>query len=146
MFCSKCGKEVFDEAVVCPGCGCLLAENTKVKMVIKKDKQGLSLSIGSAHILLIISFVLMCVAGVFLWDSIVQAELYWGATRHVIPDNTATLIALICIICSVVMGALALIVAFFKKEKDWLILLTILNFIMTVSVLIMSIIGRAWAI
>lgn len=22
MFCSKCGKEIFDEAVVCPYCGC----------------------------------------------------------------------------------------------------------------------------
>lgn len=22
MFCSKCGKEITDEAVVCPGCGC----------------------------------------------------------------------------------------------------------------------------
>lgn len=22
MFCSKCGKEIFDEAVVCPNCGC----------------------------------------------------------------------------------------------------------------------------
>ena len=22
MFCSKCGKEIMDEAVICPGCGC----------------------------------------------------------------------------------------------------------------------------
>ena len=25
MFCSKCGKEIMDEAVVCPGCGCPVA-------------------------------------------------------------------------------------------------------------------------
>ena len=24
-FCSKCGKEIVDEAVVCPGCGCAVA-------------------------------------------------------------------------------------------------------------------------
>ena len=26
-FCQKCGKEIMDEAVVCPGCGCAAAEN-----------------------------------------------------------------------------------------------------------------------
>ena len=25
MFCSKCGKEIMDEAVICPGCGCPVA-------------------------------------------------------------------------------------------------------------------------
>ena len=24
MFCSKCGKEIMDEAVICPGCGCVV--------------------------------------------------------------------------------------------------------------------------
>lgn len=28
-FCSKCGKEIFDEAVVCPNCGCATAEAPK---------------------------------------------------------------------------------------------------------------------
>lgn len=27
-FCSKCGKEILDEAVVCPNCGCAVAPNT----------------------------------------------------------------------------------------------------------------------
>ena len=26
-FCQKCGKEIMDEAVVCPGCGCAVANN-----------------------------------------------------------------------------------------------------------------------
>lgn len=25
MFCSKCGKEIMDEAVICPACGCPVA-------------------------------------------------------------------------------------------------------------------------
>ena len=25
MFCSKCGKEIMDEDVICPGCGCPVA-------------------------------------------------------------------------------------------------------------------------
>lgn len=28
-FCSKCGKELFDEAVICPGCGCKAESNNK---------------------------------------------------------------------------------------------------------------------
>ena len=30
-FCSKCGKEVHDEAVICVGCGCRLNDNTFFK-------------------------------------------------------------------------------------------------------------------
>ena len=28
-FCQKCGKEIVDEAVICPGCGCAVAEEKK---------------------------------------------------------------------------------------------------------------------
>ena len=28
-FCQKCGKEIVDEAVVCPGCGCAILEAKK---------------------------------------------------------------------------------------------------------------------
>ena len=33
-FCSKCGKEIMDEAVVCPGCGCAV-EEVKAKSKIQ---------------------------------------------------------------------------------------------------------------
>ena len=33
-FCQKCGKEIMDEAVICPGCGCSV-ENTDVKKIEK---------------------------------------------------------------------------------------------------------------
>ena len=36
MFCSKCGKEVDDEAVVCLGCGCAVNESR-----VLKDNRGL---------------------------------------------------------------------------------------------------------
>lgn len=29
MFCRKCGKEVLDEAVVCPHCGCQISDTNK---------------------------------------------------------------------------------------------------------------------
>ena len=28
-FCQKCGKEIMDEAIICPGCGCNVAEEKK---------------------------------------------------------------------------------------------------------------------
>lgn len=36
MFCSKCGKEINDEAVVCVGCGCAVN-----KSKVLKDSRGL---------------------------------------------------------------------------------------------------------
>ena len=32
-FCSKCGKEIMDEAVVCPNCGCSAEKEVKTKEV-----------------------------------------------------------------------------------------------------------------
>ena len=32
MFCQKCGKEIIDEAVICPHCGCATGVKTKVEV------------------------------------------------------------------------------------------------------------------
>lgn len=46
MFCSKCGKEIDDEAFVCPGCGCLtgvhsVEKNTQTAqpMEVQRNKE-----------------------------------------------------------------------------------------------------------
>ena len=31
MFCKKCGKELFDEAVICPQCGCATENSASVQ-------------------------------------------------------------------------------------------------------------------
>ena len=36
MFCKKCGKEIFDEAVICPQCGCATENSAPVQ---KKTEQ-----------------------------------------------------------------------------------------------------------
>lgn len=36
-FCQKCGKEIMDEAVVCPGCGCAVAGAVEAKQVNYDD-------------------------------------------------------------------------------------------------------------
>ena len=40
MYCSKCGKEMPDEAVVCTGCGCLLHKKEVSQTVNKGDGES----------------------------------------------------------------------------------------------------------
>lgn len=44
-FCSKCGKEIMDEAVICPGCGCAVAqERNEEKKDLKRGDDGLAVA------------------------------------------------------------------------------------------------------
>lgn len=36
-YCSKCGKEIMDEAIVCPGCGCAVAGNPATQFSHQKS-------------------------------------------------------------------------------------------------------------
>ena len=36
-YCSKCGKEIFDEAVICPNCGCATAPTATVAATANVD-------------------------------------------------------------------------------------------------------------
>ena len=56
-YCSKCGKEIMDEAVICPGCGCTLAQKTANEFG-KEDK---------ANGGLIVLSILLPIVGVILW-------------------------------------------------------------------------------
>jgi hypothetical protein len=42
-YCTKCGRELFDEAVLCPGCGCTIGVNP-VSPVVSRDPLLLKLS------------------------------------------------------------------------------------------------------
>lgn len=50
-FCQKCGKEIMDEAVICPGCGCSVAQE---KPAENGGKDGLAVA---AKIFLILGCV-----------------------------------------------------------------------------------------
>ena len=43
-FCSKCGKELLDEAVICPGCGCSVATPEATEAVVPKT-EGAALAV-----------------------------------------------------------------------------------------------------
>ena len=48
-YCSKCGREIMDEAVICPNCGCAVASNRGVKPV-EPDEVNVGLCILAALI------------------------------------------------------------------------------------------------
>lgn len=48
-FCSKCGKEIMDEAIVCPNCGCAVVEPS-VPQQISNDQVSIGLCVLSALI------------------------------------------------------------------------------------------------
>jgi uncharacterized membrane protein YvbJ len=45
-FCSKCGKEILDEAVVCPGCGCAVAPVPSANLATANSVEADEVSIG----------------------------------------------------------------------------------------------------
>lgn len=57
-YCSKCGNELLDEAVVCPKCGCAVGtmpnESDQAEKILKADKKS---KITSAKVLNVIAFV-----------------------------------------------------------------------------------------
>lgn len=69
-YCSKCGNELLDEAVICPKCGCAVetasSTTSSANQLLKVNKQG---KITTAIILIIIAFVLSLVSCLICWQS-----------------------------------------------------------------------------
>ena len=56
-FCQKCGKEIMDEAVICPGCGCAIEEQQTVTAQVAVPKSAKNAKIfGILSILLLAPF------------------------------------------------------------------------------------------
>ena len=60
-FCSKCGNQLFDEAVICPKCGCNANTSFKEKneMTPKNQAMGTIMIIAGIAIILITIFLVM---------------------------------------------------------------------------------------
>ena len=55
-FCSKCGKEVLDDAIICMNCGCALEEKA---LAAKKDEENVGFNVLSFFIPLV-GLILYC--------------------------------------------------------------------------------------
>ena len=63
-YCSKCGKELMDEAVICPSCGCSVASlsNNKYEHTNEYVKiQEYESKVNTLHTISIIAFVLFAI-------------------------------------------------------------------------------------
>lgn len=58
-FCSKCGKEIMDEAVICPNCGCEV-DGKKLANTVKSENDNVSIG-------LCILAALIPIFGVIYW-------------------------------------------------------------------------------
>ena len=53
MFCKNCGKEIMDEAVICPHCGCAVNESQAKKLSDPEDKVNAGIIVGTVLLPLI---------------------------------------------------------------------------------------------
>ena len=60
MYCAKCGKEIMDEAVICPGCGCPVAGKSIQQAGAEEDVANGILNI-VGFLLPIVGLILFCV-------------------------------------------------------------------------------------
>ena len=58
-FCEKCGKEIMDEAVVCPACGCAVKKDAEAPKPVEVPKQA-----KTASLLGILSILLLAPLGI----------------------------------------------------------------------------------
>ena len=67
-YCSKCGNELHDEAVICPKCGC------PVENASSTAKSNAKASVASASLLNLIAFVINILIFAFLFVTIIQVS------------------------------------------------------------------------
>ena len=80
-YCTKCGNELFDEAVICPKCGCPVAPaggNASVPAADRRDAK-----VKSASILNTVAFILNILMIAFL---VIQFSAIWGEVLPERPD------------------------------------------------------------
>ena len=102
MFCSKCGKEIHDEAVVCVHCGCAVGGNTIPKARQHSEDyskfKAFQENVNTIHILGIVSLVLCLGIGIIFQiiniikinkyadKSVRSRYCYWLYAKYDLPE------------------------------------------------------------
>jgi hypothetical protein len=63
-FCEKCGKEIMDEAVICPGCGCAIGKSSVVEQKCAQGNAIVPKSAKTASIFGVLSLLLLAPFGI----------------------------------------------------------------------------------
>ena len=138
MFCGNCGKELVENAVVCPVCGCWVNREDKgsiMQGVNKKEKKQKSVLM---QVFLYLSFSFACVTMICSVLSIVMCKLYIGKYSNGIwlEEGWATL-AWILGLFSSGMGTVAFVLGG-KEQENAGKMISGLNFIFCISLFIGS--------
>ena len=83
-FCSACGKEIADEAVICPGCGC----EVKGKRLSAPDPMTLASDAASSATIFLILSIIVLVLGVLCWLFI---NMWIGAAMLLVAELLAVM-------------------------------------------------------
>ena len=90
MFCSKCGKEIADEAVICPGCGCATANYHQVPKINNNYSQDyvalteFTDNVNSLYTISIFSLIL------FLGIGLLFSMGVWGKAKSITIPQVET--------------------------------------------------------
>ncbi|MBQ7949247.1 MAG: hypothetical protein IJ284_05740 [Clostridia bacterium] len=120
MFCKNCGKELCEQAYVCPDCGCLVGNVAKARektSIIQNENE----KNGLLKIFLMISFACLCVAFMFAF--------FWmdaWEDAYVILTSSLSFLALGAGIISFVFGLR-------KETQESMKLISIFNFMACVA-------------
>ena len=147
MFCYKCGKELVEEAVICPNCGCWANGDTlgKRKTPKARDDKREETGNGLLFIFIIAGFALVGLAYLLQMSAMVYsvAYLYVKQMKAIAVAHTLLswlkIAGFISSILSLGLGIVSFIMGL--KEKKSIKLIAILLLIFALAVLISSFIG-----
>lgn len=81
-YCSKCGKELVDEAIVCTGCGCSVQyENRSINKEVKKHSNNYD-PMKAVYIMSFFSNILLAVTLAFILNTIIS-EYIWSYNGYI---------------------------------------------------------------
>ena len=106
MFCTKCGKEIADEAVICIGCGCAVKNSKNVSAVQKtEDKTQTAVILGIVGI--VFAWLFALVGHITSVIGIVLGIRDYKATNKM-TGLVLSIIGEVCSIFSSIIGAVAM--------------------------------------
>ena len=75
-YCSKCGKELLDEAVICPNCGCPIEDKTIKEFIDENKRTTAKKNLYTGLLLNIFSVVIPIVLIIIRAEKLPKNEIY----------------------------------------------------------------------
>lgn len=104
MFCSKCGNEIDNEAVVCPKCGCATANMTLQKNAASAEASGETSTLATCAI---VFAILLPIVGIILGIiGVVKYKTEAYKKKCITAIVLSVIVWTVCIVLSAVMASM----------------------------------------